>query len=104
MNVTDKGRFSRRALLQKLGVSAAVLPLIHAERALGAAPNGFPKRLVLATWTNGVIKSSFYPSGTELTIGASLKPLEPFQKKMLLPMGLGLNVATYAGHFAWGCL
>jgi hypothetical protein len=104
MNVMNPDRFSRRALLKTLGASAALLPLIHAERALGAGPGGFPKRLVLATWTNGVIKSSFYPTGTELTIGATIKPLEAFQKKMLMPMGLNLNVATYAGHFAWGCL
>ena len=101
----NKDRFSRRALLRRMGVGAAMLPLIHAERALGqTAANPFPKRLVLATWTNGVIKSSFYPAGNELTIGASLKPLEPWAKKMIIPMGLHLNLATYAGHFAWGAL
>jgi hypothetical protein len=106
MNVIlEHDRFSRRALLRRLGVGAAMVPLIHAERALGATTaSGFPRRLVLVTWTNGVIKSSFYPAGSELTIGATLKPLEPWQKKLLMPMGLGLNVATYAGHFAWGTL
>ena len=55
---TRADRFSRRALLHGMGVSAAMLPLIHAERALGqVAANGFPKRLVLVTWPNGVIKS-----------------------------------------------
>ena len=73
----NKDRFSRRALLRRMGVGAAMLPLIHAERALGQSEaNPFPKRLVLATWTNGVIKSSFYPAGNELSIGATLKPLE----------------------------
>jgi hypothetical protein len=104
MNVTNENRYSRRALLKSLGLSAAMMPLLHAEKALGQTKDGFPKRLVLVTWTNGVIKSSFYPEGNELTIGATLKPLEAYQKKMLMPMGLGLNLATYAGHFAWGAL
>ncbi len=102
---TNKDRFSRRALLQRMGVGAAMLPLIHAEPALGQdAANPHPKRLVLVTWTNGVIKSSFYPSGNQLSIGATLKPLEPWAAKMIIPMGLHLNLATYAGHFAWGAL
>jgi hypothetical protein len=104
MITTNKDRFSRRALLRKLGVGAAAIPLIHAERAVGAGPSGFPRRLVLITWTNGVIKNSFYPSGPELTLGATLKPLEPWLPKLLMPMGLGINVAQYAGHFAWGAL
>jgi hypothetical protein len=102
--VGNKERFSRRALLQRMGLGAAMLPLIHAERALGAQASGFPKRLVTVTWCNGVIKSSFFPPGDDLVLGDTLKPLEPFQKKVLIPAGLGLNVATYAGHFAWGSL
>ena len=37
-------RFSRRALLAGLGVSAAMIPLLDAERALGASSDamGFP--------------------------------------------------------------
>jgi hypothetical protein len=105
INRTDADRFSRRALLRRMGVGAAMLPLIHAERALGqVTPGGFPKRMVLVTWPNGVIKSSFFPAGTELTLGDTIKPLAPFQSKLLLPAGLGLNVATYAGHFSWGTL
>ncbi len=102
--ITKTDRYSRRALLKRMGLAAGMLPLLHAERALAAGPNGFPKRLVLVTWPNGVIKSSFYPAGTELTFGETIKPLEPFAKKVLLPTGLGLNLATYAGHFAWGAL
>ena len=103
--MTKSDRFSRRALLRRMGLSAAMLPLIHAERAQGqSAANPFPKRLVLVTWPNGVIKSSFYPAGNELTFGDTIKPLEPYAKKVLMPTGLGLNLATYAGHFAWGAL
>jgi hypothetical protein len=110
MNRYDKDRFSRRAVLKTLGVSAGMLPLINAEKALGqTTASGAPKRLVLVTWCNGVIKSSFYPAAGDLSLGPTsplktLEPLAPFQKKVLLPMGLGLNVGQYAGHFAWGVL
>jgi hypothetical protein len=106
MITTNKDRFSRRALLRTMGLSAGLLPLISTEKAVGAGPNGFPKRLVLTTWTNGVIKNSFYPAapGELGTLGATLAPLQPYAKKMLIPMGLGINVATYAGHFSWGAI
>jgi hypothetical protein len=110
MNRYDKDRFSRRALLKTLGLSAGMLPLINAERALGATTaSGAPKRLVLCTWCNGIIRSSFYPTDTTLNLGPdsplkTLEALAPFQKKVLMPMGLGLNVGQYAGHFAWGVL
>jgi hypothetical protein len=82
-----------------------MLPLLHVERALGqVTSSGFPKRLVLVTWPNGVIKSAFNPPGAELTFPDVIKPLEPFKSKVLMPIGLGLNLATYAGHFAWGAL
>jgi hypothetical protein len=102
---TNSQRFSRRALLKAMGLGAGMLPLLHTERAQGQlAGSGFPKRLVLVTWPNGVIKSSHTPPGTELVFGDTIKPLEPFKNKVLIPVGLGLNVATYAGHFAWGTL
>ena len=54
-------RFSRRALLSGLGASAAMLPLLHAERALGATTAaGFPKRLVTVAWTNGVVAEDIW--------------------------------------------
>ena len=84
-----------------------MLPLINAERALGQlTPSGFPKRLVLVTWPNGVIKSTLL-TPRRARAAPSARPsrrCEPFAKKILMPMGLGLNVATYAGHFAWGAL
>jgi hypothetical protein len=103
MNVfTRKQRFSRRAFLRSTGLAAGMVPLITAERALGAAANGYPKRLAVVNWCNGVIKSSFTFDGT--TFGETLKPLTPWAKKVILPTGLGLNVATYAGHFSWGAI
>ena len=104
---TNSERFSRRALLKGLGLSAGMLPLLSTERALGQlTPGGSPKRLVVITWPNGVIKSSFFPTapGPIGTFGATLAAMQPFARKIILPMGLGINVATYAGHFSWGAI
>ncbi|HXI55656.1 MAG TPA: DUF1552 domain-containing protein [Polyangia bacterium] len=102
-------RFSRRALLKKLGASAAMLPLLHSEKAPAAMSSGFPKRLVTVVWTNGIIANSFYPTGADLTLGATLAPLEPWKSKVLMPMGLDLKVLLdlnrqYDGHFTYPTL
>jgi hypothetical protein len=81
--MTSSNKFSRRAVLASLGASAAMLPLLHAEKAPAAAGT-FPKRLVTVTWTNGVMASTFYPTGSELTLGATLAPLEPYKSNRLL--------------------
>ncbi len=104
-------RFSRRALLKSLGASAALVPLLHAERAPAATVAGFPKRLVTVSWTNGIVPTDFYPTGADLTIGQTLKPLEAFKAKMLMPIGLDLKVVldaagnrAYDGHFTFPSL
>ena len=65
----NTARFSRRALLKSLGASAAMIPLLDAERAGPRPPSGFPKRLITVTWTNGVIADDFYPKGTTSRFG-----------------------------------
>lgn len=107
--MTSSNKFSRRAVLAGLGASAAMLPLLHAEKA-PAADGAFPKRIVTVTWTNGVMASSFYPTGTELTLGATLTPLEPYKSKIIMPVGLDqkvlldMNNREYDGHFTYPCL
>jgi len=107
--MTRNSKLSRRALLSGLGASVAMLPLLHAEKA-PAAPSGFPKRLVTVTWTNGVMASTFYPTGTELTLGATLTPLEPYKSKIIMPVGLDqkvlldMNNREYDGHFSFPTL
>jgi hypothetical protein len=107
--MTQSNKFSRRAVLAGLGASAAMLPLLHAEKA-PAADGMFPKRIVLVTWTNGVMASTFYPSGTELTLGGTLTPLEPYKSKIIMPVGLDqkvlldMNNREYDGHFTYPCL
>ncbi len=104
-------RFSRRALLKSIGASAAMLPLLNAERALAATTDGFPKRLITVAWTNGIIGSDFYPAGSTFTIGGTLKSLETLVPKMTMPIGLDQTVLlkasvdrTYDGHFTFPTL
>jgi Protein of unknown function (DUF1552) len=98
-------RFSRRAMLASIGASAALLPLIDAERAQAAGPTGFPKRLVTITWGHGVCQSAFYPAdGT--TNSEVLTPLAPFAAKTLLAAGLDYKAMIdsdhkYDGHFTY---
>jgi hypothetical protein len=109
MTRTTKDRFSRRALLKRLGVGAAMLPLIHAERARAATASGFPKRLVTVAWGNGIVRPQFFPPGDELVLGEVLKSLEPWKQHVLLPAGLDMKCLIdanhrYAGHFSYGAL
>ena len=105
----NKARFSRRAILKQLGGSAALLPLLHAERARAATATGFPKRFVAVTHGNGIIANSFYPTGDSLMaapLGATLSSLEPFKAKMIIPQGLDYkNILDdgfdYDGHFTY---
>jgi hypothetical protein len=105
----SRGRFSRRALLRRLGASAAMLPLLHSERARAAPDSGFPKRLITIAWSNGVAQPNFYPPGDDPTQSDILLPLAPFKSKVLLPCGLDIQVMLddkrlYDGHFSYPSL
>lgn len=103
-------RFSRRALLKGMGGSAAFVPLIDAEAALGAAANGTVKRLVTITWTNGMPSTSFWPaSDTDPTGSDVLKPLAPYASKVLVAAALDCKLMldtghSYDGHFTYPSL
>ena len=105
-------RFSRRALLAGLGVSAAMIPLLDAERALGASSNamGFPKRLVTITWANGACQTSFYPSSDTAPVASTvLTPLAALSSKVIVVAGPDLkhmtdNNHTYDGHYLFPVL
>jgi hypothetical protein len=106
---TGENRFSRRALLRRLGASAALLPLLHAERARAATATGFPKRLITIAWSNGVAQPNFYPPADDPTQSDILSPLAPWKSKVLLPCGLDIQVMlddkrTYDGHFSFPSL
>ncbi|HYQ15486.1 MAG TPA: DUF1552 domain-containing protein [Polyangiaceae bacterium] len=101
---STKRRFSRRAMLAGIGASAALLPLIDAERAQ-AAPTGAPKRLVTITWGHGVCSSAFYPAGGGVQ-SEVLAPLAPLAQKTLVAAGLDYKMMLeqdkkYDGHFTY---
>jgi uncharacterized protein DUF1552 len=103
----NKERFSRRALLKTMGVSGAVIPLLHAERALGAGPSGSPRRFFAMVYGNGA-RPNFYPAGNDFSapLGKSIAPLEPFKTKMIMPIGLDYKNLLddgyqYDGHFTY---
>jgi hypothetical protein len=50
-------RFSRRLLLKSMGAGAALLPMLHADRADAACYVGGIKRLYILAWTNGMLSS-----------------------------------------------
>ncbi|MDX2020468.1 MAG: DUF1552 domain-containing protein [Deltaproteobacteria bacterium] len=83
--------FGRRALLSRLGVSAAVAPFLPLLNASGAeAP---PKRLVLFFTPHGTIWDNWVPTGTDsaFTLSRILKPLERHQKKIAVLAGLQIK-------------
>jgi hypothetical protein len=99
-----KDRFSRRALLKTMGISPMLVPLLHAEKALGA---GNPKRFFAMVYGNGA-RPNFYPTGNDFSqpLGKSIAPLEPFKAKMIMPIGLDYkNILDdgyqYDGHFTY---
>jgi hypothetical protein len=95
-------RWSRRTFLQTLGASPALVPLLDAGRA-SAAP--FPKRVVIAIWTNGCVAKDFFPSaaGTlkEQTLPASTAALTPHKEDVAIVQGIRMsNFLDYGDHGA----
>ncbi|HEX2870220.1 MAG TPA: DUF1552 domain-containing protein, partial [Polyangiaceae bacterium] len=90
-------RFSRRAMLASLGASAALLPLINAERAEAAGAGGFPKRLITVTWGQGVCRSLFYPTDGS-TKSQILAPMADYADKMLVVAGLDYRAMLEQGY------
>jgi len=110
-------KYSRRAILKRLGIGAGFLPLLSTERARAAAPNGYPTRFISITWTDGICPPSFYTSTSAgalpATLPSILTPLQtwaskltlfrhatktqsPFDIKVMMDVG-----STYGGHFTY---
>lgn len=82
---------SRREFVRDLGLGAASLPFIGNLPSLGFANQTKRKqRLVVMFSPNGVIPGAFWPKevGEKFTLPESLKPLEPFQNKLLTLHGV----------------
>jgi len=114
-----QAKYSRRAILKRLGVGAGFLPLLSTERARAAAPNGYPTRFISITWTDGICPPSFYV-GTSTPAGALpaqlptiLSPLQSWSSKLILfrhatkaqsPFDINVMMdvgARYGGHFTY---
>ena len=101
--------FSRRKLLQGLGLGAALSPLIPILNASGQE-NLRPKRLLLVftpdgaaarDWSNVI---DWKPTGTEtdFTLHAMHAPLQPFASKLVVPWGLTMTAGGAGEAHAYG--
>lgn len=84
-------RTTRRDFLRDLGLGAAALPFVLNLPSLGFANQAKRKqRLVVLFSPNGVFPDNFWPSeeGAKFTLKESLKPLAPFQSKLLTLHGV----------------
>lgn len=84
-------RNTRREFLRDLGVSAAVLPFLGGLPSLADGMQGKRRqRLIIMFSPDGVVPSTFWPDeeGENFTLKESLKPLEPFKKRMLTLHGV----------------
>jgi hypothetical protein len=101
--------FSRRRLLQTLGLGAACGPLLPILNASGME-NARPKRLILLYTPDGCpaqnysSTTSWKPQGTEtnFTFGAIHAPLEPFKSKIVVPWGMTLTAGGAGEAHAYG--
>jgi hypothetical protein len=83
----------RRKVLRKLGISAALLPLVSNLPSLclgGPQALGRKRRLVVMFSPDGVVPETFWPdeAGDLKTFKPSLQPLEPFRSKSLVLHGV----------------
>jgi hypothetical protein len=117
MKPAENSKYSRRAILKRLGIGAGFLPLLSTERARGAAANGFPTRFISIAWTDGICPPNFYPTGAAGpltgTLPLSLQPLANWSSKLLLmrhatkqqsPIDIKVMIdvgAPYGGHFTY---
>jgi hypothetical protein len=99
----------RRDFLRNLGLGAGALPFLGLP-SLHASPRAAERkqRLVVMFSPDGVVPWNFWPDeeGPNFTLKESLKPLAPFQKKMLSLHGLNNKIKGDGdGHMrGMGCL
>ncbi len=97
---------SRREILRQLGIGAGLLPILEAVPAFGAV-KGPPRRLLIVVWTNGVVESEFWPTGTGDDLGQLSFPtitaaLAPLSSDLLFLSGIEIKNAADAGIKEFG--
>lgn len=102
--------FSRRRLLERLGISSAVLPFLGNLPSLAAATAGPKQRLVIVFSPDGTVKNNFWPTTpgplVDCELPPILQPLEPFKDRLLTLKGVHNKVRGDGdGHMRGiGCL
>jgi hypothetical protein len=88
-------RFSRRRLLKSMGAGAALLPMLHSDRADAACYVGGIKRLYILAWSNGMLSSinNWATAGNDPTswsLGSMgfQASLQPYMADLLLLKGI----------------
>ncbi len=82
---------SRRALLRSGATIGIGLPFLDIMRSRQAHAAELPKRLFIMVGQNGVVPSTFFPSGGDeknFTLGASMKPLEAHKSNLIILDGI----------------
>jgi hypothetical protein len=95
-----KHGFTRRQVLAGLGASAALAPFVPLLNVSGQEAV-VPRRLVLFYTPHGTVWNQWRPTGagTEFELSRILKPLAPYQKKVVVIDGLGIrDVGVGAPH------
>lgn len=104
------GRIERRAFLRAMGVGAAVLPLLEAERAGAQAAVSQPKRSIFLCWPDGMLnRDEDWPAaGTDFTLPDFMQSHEPNREHMLFMRGMRYrfirdspNISERTGHAAY---
>lgn len=101
--------FSRRQLLQSLGLGAAMGPLLPLLNASGQEAL-LPKRLILLFSPDGIAAKdwntsvNWRPSGTEtdFTLHPVHAPLEPYKSRIVVPWGLTMTAGGAGEAHAYG--
>jgi hypothetical protein len=89
---------SRRSLLKAMGLGPALLPLLEAERALGACGGvSGPRRVFILVWANGMCGGPTEPwatTGPNFTLAPQMAPLAPYTQDLILMDGLDYDFIT----------
>ncbi|HTG43046.1 MAG TPA: DUF1552 domain-containing protein [Verrucomicrobiae bacterium] len=84
----------RRHFLRDLGIAASALPFLQSLPSLASVSTGRKQRLIFMFSPNGTVPTQFWPDeeGGAFSLKPILKPLEPYQKQLLLLKGISNKI------------
>jgi hypothetical protein len=84
----------RRDFLRRLGLSAALLPLLASARLGADNPAPRPRRVLFLFTPNGTVPPAFWPDeeGANFQLKPILRPLAPFKDRLLTLKGISNSV------------